>query len=88
MSDKLDRYDERAEELLRLQTRDVALREGDVATYPERMRAARHHEVLCLVLKELVRDDRVRQLDTLPGPTVAVARAFADLAYPPPKAEP
>lgn len=69
-------------------TREADIRENDLQTYPERCRQQRHHDVLCLVLKELVRDDRARQLDMIPGPTVEAARKFADLAYPPPKAEP
>lgn len=70
--------------------RDHKLKADDIATYAERMRDQRHHDVLCIVLKELVRGDQPQ-----PGAEgsirlarVEVARAYADLAYPPPKAEP
>lgn len=68
--------------------REVEVREDDLRTYPERCRAQRHHDVLCLVLKELV----VRTANQAPLTTfdelVDMARKAADLAYPPPKAEP
>ena len=89
MSDKLDRYDERAEELLRLQTRDVALREGDVATYPERCRAQRHHDVICIMLKEITRANAAAGCMNVNGDVVfQQAKAMADLAYPPATAYP
>lgn len=85
----MDRYEERAEELLRLQTRDVALREGDVATYPERCRQQRHHDVLCLMLKEITSANAASGCMNVNGDVVfQQAKAMADLAYPPPKAEP
>lgn len=61
--------------------------ESDRLHYEE-LRAARHHEVLCLVLKELVsvrvNNERVWNSSEV----VTIARDVADLAYPPPKDEP
>lgn len=56
----------------------------------ERERRRRHHDVLCLVLKELLLE-RIKDptTDILDGKAlVNDARNIADLAYPPPKAEP
>lgn len=64
--------------------READVREDDVRQYPERVRAQRHHDVLCIVLKEFVDSQLVLE----PEKCVAEARRFADLAYPPPKAEP
>lgn len=93
VNDKLDRHEERAEELLRLQTRDVAVRECDLATYPERCRQQRHHDVLCIVLKEivcthLVSTSTVDAMNNASAAHIMLAKLYADLAYPPPKAEP
>lgn len=74
---------------------EVAVRLRDEERYPERMRAARHHDVLCLVLKEFVRNDvAVSSRIGLTDPQKLVdgwalaASAVADALYPPPKAEP
>lgn len=52
----------------------------------EKQRQERHHDVLCLVLKE-----RLRLSDPHPGDdercVVESARRIADLAYPPPEPE-
>jgi|SRR5690349_10521653 len=66
--------------------READVREDDVRQYPERVRAQRHHDVLCLVLKELVQQRGVRGETSMAH--IAEAREYADLAYPPPKAEP
>lgn len=50
-------------------------------------RQERHHDVLCLVLKELVDGIPGKHPSTVIGEHVLIARAYADLAYPPPKAE-
>lgn len=53
-----------------------------------RLRSRAHHEVLCLVLKELSRARYAGKLTgMLMGDCIADAREAADLAYPPPKAE-
>ena len=66
--------------------RDQEQRARDEASYYERCRQQRHHDVLCLVLKELVARQDVRDAQIASG-TVMQARLVADLAYPPPKAE-
>lgn len=50
----------------------------------ERLRAARHHEVLCLMLKEHDWNNE----EESDADRVERSRAIADLAYPPPKDEP
>jgi hypothetical protein len=61
----------------------------------EKQRQERHHDVLCLVLKEMLRAETARRLagnpplnanfdDTMAG-LVEIAERLADLAYPPPK---
>jgi hypothetical protein len=52
----------------------------------ERERRKYHHDVLCLVLKELVRAEYVNQVKVGIEGSVDQARLAADLAYPPPKA--
>lgn len=59
-----------------------------------RLRSRAHHEVLCLVLKELVSSNCMRKQPNGGGwvyidanELVRSARLAADLAYPPPKAE-
>jgi hypothetical protein len=59
--------------------------------FQERQRMQRHHDVLCLVLKELMRGnspwpDNKRVSNFVEA--VQMAEYAADLAYPPPKAEP
>lgn len=71
--------------------READVRENDLQTYPERCRQQRHHDVLCLVLKEVIRDGNAGALPTskaLRELFAAIAKEVADLAYPPPKAEP
>lgn len=52
--------------------------------------SARHHDVLCLVLRELTVDryDAPMHTPDLITDRVRIARRYADLAYPPPKDEP
>lgn len=61
----------------------------------ESRRQSRHHDVLCLVLKELVgqvsyagRHVAESNPHASWAEVVSAAREVADLAYPPPKAEP
>jgi hypothetical protein len=65
---------------------ELQRRVGGYESDAERIRAQRHHEVLCLVLKELVGSDGTDAM--LPSHAVdfvQTARIYADLAYPPPK---
>lgn len=50
----------------------------------EVIRQDRHHEVLCIVLKELVRSNP-RSTAAERGMDVDIARDYADMAYPPPE---
>lgn len=57
--------------------------------FAERERAQRHHEVLCIMLKEITRANAAAGCMNVNGDIVfQQAKAMADLAYPPPKAEP
>jgi len=72
-----------------VEERAQAIRYHDWHSYPERLRAQRHHDVLCLVLKESMRavsSDVSKELMNVED-LLTVARNIADLAYPPPKAE-
>lgn len=73
--------------------RDQEQRARDEASYDERCRQHRHHDVLCLVLKATI-EGRMNIkaagliiADATPEGLVDEARELADLAYPPPKAE-
>jgi hypothetical protein len=56
---------------------------------PELLRQARHHDVLCLVLRELYRSMPYdAAITTVIEVNMNIANRAADLAYPPPKAEP
>jgi hypothetical protein len=57
--------------------------------FVERQRMQRHHDVLCLVLKELV-GTRMVSLESTPDRehVLYLSKEVADLAYPPPKDEP
>jgi hypothetical protein len=57
-----------------------------MAIADERARQQRHHDVLCLVLKELVRQNgKPGECDIDKVTLTMIARSYADLAYPPPK---
>lgn len=63
--------------------------EKDFAGYPERCRAQRHHDVLCIMLKEITRANAAAGCMNVNSDIVfQQAKAMADLAYPPPKAQP
>lgn len=53
----------------------------------EMQRQERHHDVLCLVLKELLRAHAPVTDDRVYAACSRDAQLLADLAYPPPKAE-
>lgn len=72
-----DTIEQQKSEIAWLRT-DQSSRESD--------RAERHHDVLCIVLKVYL--DQYGVDDKLSAERVAMARTYADLAYPPPKAEP
>jgi hypothetical protein len=52
-----------------------------------RLRRLRHHDVLCLVLKDSIAHTSEAQDANRAPDFVRLARLYADLAYPPPKAE-
>lgn len=55
------------------------------AGFEEAWRKRRHHDVLCLVLGKYLDQHGVDE--QLSSERVAMARAYADAAYPPPKPE-
>lgn len=66
--------------------REHKLKADDIATYPERCRQQRHHDVLCLVLKAFYdRMPAVTPADTISyiELTDQFAKRAANLAYPP-----
>lgn len=76
-------------EMLELSMKRYEYERLNADRFAERERAQRHHDVLCLVLRELVVDRRELKLSgEMLSDCLENARAVADLAYPPPKAEP
>lgn len=53
----------------------------------EQARQERHHEVLCLVLRDSIAHTSEAQDANRAPDFVRLARLYADLAYPPPKAK-
>lgn len=94
----MDKYDQRlesaerrAEKLQELQEREVAVKERaqlkheqDVATWNERQRVQRHHEVLLKMLE--IQGNAPRDSGSYDD-DLHEARRIADLAYPPPAKE-
>lgn len=94
MSEAYERYEERlladATRLRDLQEREVAVKERaqelnqqDSDTWPERQRAANHHDIMARVAMMLLEGHAHDWTDDMVERAVRCARIAADAAYPP-----